>query len=140
MLREAVLSGRIVSIDGLAGRFHAGGRDLLLAYEESRSIVEYIEKEFGPSGLRRILAHMGKGDHLEEAVRKGLMISLDELEQRWRSSLIEEASWLSYIGDNVYEILFLFGALITIYGFFRMIKKKRAYKDDDEDHGEEEEG
>ena len=140
VLREATLSGRIIGIEGLAERFPAGGRDLLLAYEESKSIIEYIEKEFGASGIRGIVKHMAEGDHAEDAVRKSLMISLDELEERWRSSLVEETSWFSYVGDNIYEILFLFAALLTLCGFVRMLNRKRAYKDEDEEPWEEEEG
>lgn len=140
ILREATLSNRLVGIERLAERFPADGRDLLLAYEESRSIVEYIEKEFGASGVRRILEQMSRGDSQEDAVRKGLLISLDELERRWRLSLAENTSWFSYIGDNLYEILFLFAALITICGFFVILKKKRAYKDEDENEDDPEEG
>jgi hypothetical protein len=138
-LRTATLSNRLFSIDRLSGSFPADGKDLILAYEESRSIVEYIEKEFGASGLLEILEHMRSGDSVESAVRKGLLISLDELERNWRSSLIEETSWLSYIGDNLYEILFLLAALMAVYGFFVILKKKRAYRDEEEDETEEDE-
>jgi hypothetical protein len=133
ILREATLSNRLIRIERLAESFPIEGKDLLLAYEESRSIVEYIKKEFGVSGVRSILEDMSRGDALEEAVRKSLLISLDELEKRWRSSLAEKTWWLSYIGDNLYEILFLFAALITVYGFLRVLKKKREYKDEDEE-------
>jgi len=136
VLREAVLSNRLISIEGLAERFPTDGRDLLLAYDESRSIVEYIEKQFGASGVRRILEQMSRGDTLENAVRKSILISLDELEKRWKSSVSQETSWFSYIGYNLYEILFLFAALVSIYGFFVLLKKKREYKDkEDLDEG-----
>lgn len=133
VLREAALSKRLISIEGLSERFPTDGRDLLLAYEESRSIVEYIKKEFDVSGVRGILENMSRGDDLESAVSKSLSISLDELEKRWRSSLADKTWWIAYVGDHVYEILFLLAALITIYGFFRILKKKREYKDEDEE-------
>ena len=132
ILREAVLSNRLISIEELAEKFPADGRDLLLAYDESRSIVEYIAKQFGASGVRRILEQMSRGDNLENAVSKTTLISLNELEKRWKSSLSEQASWFSYIGSNLYEILFLFAALISIYGFFVVLKKKREYKDEED--------
>lgn len=135
-LREAALSNRLISLEGLTERFPSDGRDLLLAYEESKSIIEYIEKEFGVSGVRSILEHLSRGDNLEEAVRKGLLISAGELEKRWRSSITKKTSWFSYIGDNIYEILFVFAALITVYGFFMVLKKKRAYKDEEEEEDE----
>jgi hypothetical protein len=135
-LRDAALSHRLISFDGLAERFPADGRDLLLAYEESKSIIEYIKKEFGVSGVRGILEYMSKGEDLENAVRKSLLISPDELEKRWRSSIVGRTSWFSYIGDNIYEILFLFAALITVYGFILMLRRKRKYKDEEEEEDE----
>jgi len=135
-LRDAALSHQLISFEGLAERFPADGRDLLLAYEESKSIVEYIKKEFGVSGVRGILEYMSKGEDLGNAVRKSLLISPDELEKRWRSSIGERTSWFSYIADNIYEILFLFAALITVYGFFLMLKRKREYKDEEEEGDE----
>ena len=136
ILREAALSNRLISFEGLAERFPHEGRDILLAYEESRSIVEYIKSEFGVSGVRSILKYLSQDDNLENAVQKSLLISLNELEKRWRLSITEKTLWFSYISDNLYEILFLFAALITIYGFFRTLKKKREYKDEEEEREE----
>lgn len=137
ILREAALSNRLISFEGLAERFPHEGRDFLLAYEESRSIVEYIKSEFGVSGVRSILKYLSQDDTLENAVQKSLLISLDELEKRWRLSITEKTLWFSYISDNLYEILFLFAALITIYGFFRTLKKKREYKEEEDEENEE---
>ncbi|MBA4371404.1 MAG: hypothetical protein C0402_00935 [Thermodesulfovibrio sp.] len=142
-LREAVLSKRLVSIEGLAAKFAADGRDLLLAYEESRSIVDYIHKKHGASGLRKILEQMRSGDDLEKAVLNSLSVSLHDLEKQWRNSLSPGIAWFSYLRDNLYELLFVAAALLTIYGFFRVMKKKREYKDEEADAGEdvgEEEG
>ncbi|MBI5639059.1 MAG: hypothetical protein HZA17_01405 [Nitrospirae bacterium] len=136
-LRAAVLSNRLISVERLSESFPAGEKDLVLAYEESRSIVEHIEKEFGASGVRGILENMRSGDSLEIAVHRSLSISPDELERRWRSSLVRKTSWLSYISDNLYEILFLFAALTAVYGFFVILKKKRAYRDEDEQEEDE---
>ncbi len=133
VLREALLSNSLISIDQLTGNFPSDGRAMVLAYEESKSIVEYIQREFGVSGVRRILEHLSSGDNLEDAVRKSLSISLDELEKRWRSSLSGKTLWVSFIVDNLYEILFLFAAVITIYGFIVILSRKRKFKDEDED-------
>lgn len=136
-LRAATLSNRLISIRWMSESFPADGKDLVLAYEESKSLVEYIEKEFGASGVLRILEHMSSGDSVESAVQKSLLIPLDELERKWKSSLVRKTSWLSYVSDNLYEILFLFSALIAIYGFFVVLKKKRAYRDEEEDQEED---
>lgn len=138
-LREAVLSKRLVSIEGLEARFASDGKDLILAYEESKSIIDFIKKKFGVPGLRKILEQMRNGDDLDTAVRKALSMSLDELEKQWRASLSPGSAWLFYLRDYLYELLFLAAALLTICGFFRVLKKKRDYKDDEEE-GEDDKG
>ncbi|MBI5634302.1 MAG: hypothetical protein HZA15_12585 [Nitrospirae bacterium] len=139
VLREAALTHRLISLEGLAEGFPGDGRGLLLAYEESKSIVEYIIKEFGVSGVQGILEYMSKGADLETAFHNNLSLSPYELEKRWRSSLEEKTFWISYIGDNIYEILFLSAALMTVYGFLILLKRKKEYKDEDGGEDEEEE-
>ena len=136
VLREAILSKRLMSIGRLTEDFPTDGKELVLAYEESRSLVEYIRKEFGVSGLLNIVEQMRGGDQPEDAIRKSLQISTDELEKRWRASLARRIWWFSYISDNLYEILFLLAAVITIYGFFRILRKRREYRDEDEEENE----
>ncbi|MHB8881069.1 MAG: peptidase MA family metallohydrolase [Thermodesulfovibrionales bacterium] len=138
-LREAVLSKRLVGIEGLAAGFASDGQDLLLAYEVSRSIIDYIKKKYGDPALRKILEQMRSGDDLESAFRSSLSVTLAELEEQWRASLSPGNAWLFYLRDNLYEMLFVAAALLTICGFFRVLKKKREYKDD-EDEDEEGEG
>lgn len=133
---EAAISNRLISFEGLTERFPADGRDLILAYEESKSVIEYIKKEFGDSGVRHILEHMSKGDDLESAVRKSILISQVELERRWKSSITTKISWFSYVYDNLYEVLFVLAAIITFYGFIRVLKRKREYKDEEEEDDE----
>lgn len=137
VLRDAALSNRLISIEGLTQNFPSDGRDLLLAYEESKSIVDYIKEKFGVSGIRGILDQMGRGDDLETAVRKTLLISPDELEKQWRSSISRKNLWPTYLRDNLYEILFSFAALSTVCGFFRALRKRQKYKDEDEEYRDE---
>lgn len=132
-LRRATLSGKFISLKDLAERFPEDKEALLLAYEESKSIVEYINREFGTSAIPRILHYLENGDEVDVAVQKSLSIPLEELEGRWQIHLREKTLWIIYLGDNLYTILFFFAALITIYGFIRLLIKKRMYKDEDED-------
>lgn len=138
VLGEAVLSKRLISIDRLTAGFPSGGRELVLAYEESRSIVEFMEREFGAEALLRLLDELAVADDLDQAVRDSLALSLDELEKRWRSSLSAKKEWLFFVRDYLYEILFTAAAGITVCGFFRFLKRKREYRDEDEE-GEYEE-
>jgi hypothetical protein len=131
-LENAAVSGRLISIRELV-RFPP--ENIVLAYEESKSIVEYIEKEFGKQGILRILAYMKEGRSLDDSIQKGLSVTTSELDEKWQAYLKKRRGWFSYLSRNLYGILFFFAALITVYGFMRMLKKKKEQIDEpgDED-------
>jgi len=106
---------------------------MILAYEESKSIVEYISSEFGRQGMLNVLEYLHEGYSIEDSIQKGLSISLFELEKNWHAHLRRKHTWFSYFSNNLYTILFFIAALVTIYGFIRLLKKKKAYVDEDEE-------
>ena len=135
ILTKAAVSDRLISIRELA-RFPMDEPSLILAYEESKNIVEYIVGDFGKTELMQILENLKEGDTINGSVQKSLGLPLSELESKWHSSLKRKYTWFAYLSANLYTIIFSLAALITVYGFIRLIQKKRAYKDDE---GEEEE-
>ena len=131
---KAVISGSLIDIQRLA-RFPSDEKSLVLAYQESKSIVQYIVARFGSQGLLALLENMHRGDTVQEAVRRTFSISLPELEKAWQSSVKRKHTWFLYFSDNIYTVIFTLTAIITIYGFIRLVKKRREYKDEDsEDH------
>jgi hypothetical protein len=132
LLSKAVISGKLISIDEL-GRFPSDQWSLLLAYEESKSFVEYIIEKYGKSGMLRLLKLLKEGHSMEESFREGLSVSPYELEMNWHAYLKTKYTRFSYLSRNLYEILFSAAALLTVYGFFRMLKKKREYVDNEDD-------
>ena len=132
-LNEAVLKGRYISIRALMERFPRDRESLFLAYEESKSLVEYIIANFGRNGLLAVLTHLRDGDNPDVAFLKGLSISLEKLEKEWQNHLKKRITWITTLINYLYEILFFLGALIMIYGFIRVWIKKRRYRDEDED-------
>jgi hypothetical protein len=132
ILTKAAVSDRLISVRELA-RFPMDEPSLILAYEESKSVVEYIVRDFGKIELMQILENLKEGDTIGESVQKSLGLPLSELETKWHSSLKRKYTWFTYLSANLYTIIFVLAALITVYGFIRLIQKKRAYKDDDEE-------
>ena len=116
-LNEAVLFHRLPPLTMLAERFPADRAQLILAYEESRSMTEYIGKSFGRVKIYRILDDMERGQSFESAVQEALSVPLSRLEENWRRDLGEHSSWYLLVANNLYEILFVFMAVITIYAF-----------------------
>ena len=136
VLTEATLGKRLMSLRSLSDVF-PGDRDaLLLAYEESKSLVAYIVREYGVDGLLEVLDEMSRGRGWEEAVFKALSVSPGELEAAWHHDLRKRLTWFTYLMNNLYEILFFFGALVMVAGFARRWwKKRRYYREDEEDGG-----
>lgn len=132
-LNEATLVGKYIKIRSLTERFPRDGKDIFLAYEESKSLVEYIIGKFGIGGILMILKHLKEGNEMDVAVLKALSISLDELEGEWHNHLKKSITWFTYLSNNLYEILFFLAALIMIYGFIRRLRIKRAYMDEEEE-------
>ncbi|VAX32275.1 hypothetical protein MNBD_NITROSPIRAE02-1385 [hydrothermal vent metagenome] len=132
-LKDATLSGRFIPISALAEGFPKDKKSLLLAYEESKSIVEYMGREYGSKGVLEVLNNLKNGDGVDAAIQKALKIPVQELEIRWHKQLEKRITWVTYLSGNLYEILFFLAALITVVGFIRLLLKKRNYKDDDDD-------
>jgi hypothetical protein len=61
-------------------------------------------------------------------------LSVDELEEHWRTHLKAGPSWLVYLADHIYGIVFFPAAVITIAGFIRRVLRKRAYSDDEDEN------
>ncbi len=137
LLKRATLSGRYIRISELNRQFPQDSSSLRLAYQESKSIVDYIVKEHGPDGILRIIKHLKEGRTMDSAVIRALSMSTGELEKRWHAHLKRKYTWFIYLSDNIYQILFTLAGLALLYGFIRVMLKKRAYKDDDEEEDDE---
>ena len=88
---------------------------------------------YGEEGVLSVLVHLKEGANADLAIMEGLSISLNDLETEWHQHLKRKTTWLPYLGNHLYEMLFFLGALAMIYGFIRQIIKKRAYQEDEED-------
>ena len=129
-LQIATVSGRLIGIRELV-RFPPD--DLILAYEESKSIVEYIESEFDKQSILQVLEYLKEGYSLDDSLQKGLSVTTSELDEKWQAYLKKRHAWFSYLSRNLYEILFFIAAVATAYGFMKMLKKKKEHVDEDED-------
>jgi hypothetical protein len=136
-LAQAAASDMLIPLRELE-RFPDEDKFLLLAYEESKSFVEYLISKSGEEAFLQAMGHFKQGNSLDEAIQRSFSMSLHDLEQDWQARLKRKYTWFYYLSANLYTILFVFAALITVYGFIRLLQKKRAYKDEeamDEDRG-----
>ena len=127
----AVLSKKLIRLERLSWSFPQDRRSLLLAYEESKSFVEYIGTEYGRNGILNLLQHLKDGYEIDVAVQKSLSVELDELERRWHGHLRDKITWFTYLARNLYGFLFFLAALITVAGFVKLVIKRRRMEEDD---------
>jgi hypothetical protein len=130
LLDSAVLSGRFIPLRSLQANFPRDKNSLLLAYEQSKNIVEYIIKKYGEQGLQNLLERLKNGHPIEEAINDEFAISFPDLEAEWRNHLHKQAIWLTYLIDHLYELLFILGGILLCFGFIRVWLKKRSLKDE----------
>ncbi|UCG14236.1 MAG: hypothetical protein JSU72_07180 [Deltaproteobacteria bacterium] len=129
LLEAAILSKKHLSLKKITERFPQDKDSLLLAYEESKSLVDYMNAEFGRNKILETLELLKDGEEVNLAILKSLSISIEELERRWYEHLKARTTWFTYLSAHLYQFLFFFAALITVYGFVRLVLRKRAYED-----------
>lgn len=126
-LPSLLSAGRLFDLSALAERFPHSRSGLALAYAQSRSVVDFIVRDFGREGLLDLLEALKAGREPEDAARAALGLSLTELEARWRESLGKTSAWLLFLAANLYEFTFVAGALATVFGFVRLRLRQRRY-------------
>jgi hypothetical protein len=132
-LDAAIMAGRVLDLRRLANNFPRDKPSLILAYEQSKSVVNYIDRQYGNGAILDLLGHLKNGESMEAAATKSLGISSDELEKDWLSHLESTPRWLVYLADNLYGILFFVAALLTILGFIRRIMRRKAWEGEEEE-------
>jgi len=132
-LEDAILAGRYLPLRDLIYRFPQDRQSLWLAYEESKSMVAFIEKRYGREGVLNLLNHLKAGQEFDEAVYKNFSVSVDALENTWQRQLKKRSRFFTFAAIHMYEFIFVLAALLTVAGFIRFILKKRAYKDEEDE-------
>lgn len=133
MLTHAAFADRLPKLESIAHSFPQDVQGLTLAYEQSRSIVEFIVENYGKNGILNILETMRKGAGYREAILISLMISYPELEKRWQQDQQSLMAVLSYFAVNLYTIIFVLAALLTFLIYIRSAIRKRRLREEPED-------
>ncbi|MGW8302937.1 MAG: peptidase MA family metallohydrolase, partial [Desulfobacterales bacterium] len=132
-LPAAILSGSEYDLVNLAQRFPRDKNGLILAYEQSKSVVEYMSRQYGPQSVHDLLSLLQQGADIESAVETRFAISLETFQEQWRNHLKASISWFTYLSIHLYEIVFVSAALLTVLGFIRSLLRKKAYEKDNEE-------
>ncbi len=126
------MADRVLHFRRLTKTFPRDKPSLVLAYEQSKSVVNYIDRKYGKGAMLDLLGHLKNGESMEAAAMKSLGISTDELEKDWLGHLESTPRWLVYLADKLYGILFFVAALLTILGFIRRIMRRKVWESEEE--------
>jgi len=137
-LDRAIVTGRYIRIKSLENTFPRKDEYLILAYEESKSIVDYIVSKYGPEGILKIIYSLQKDDNINQAVLASFSMSFDELEKNWYGSVKENTTWLILLTNHLYEILFFFAGVSLIIAYIKILIRKRSLRDEEDSTTERE--
>lgn len=130
-----------IPLSRLAHDFPDDRRSLMIAYETSRSFVDYVSSKYGREGLLAVLNRLAAGDDPERAFNTALSVPLSTLEKDWRASLKGSDVWFAWLGRYFDEVLFAVMALLAVAGAIRLaLRRRRRYGEDEEDDPEDEAG
>jgi hypothetical protein len=86
-LGQYAQANRLLPLRTLNGNFPTTDRELALAYAESLTVVKFIIETYGADKFRALLAAFKEGNTVDDALKKGLGVTLDQLETRWKNAL-----------------------------------------------------
>jgi hypothetical protein len=132
VLDAAVMADRVLDLERLTKNFPRDKLSLMLAYEQSKSVVNYIDRKYGKGAILDLLGHLKNGMPMEAAAIRSLGISTNELGKDWLSHLESTPRWMVYFADNLYGILFFGAALLTVLGFIRRIIRRKVWQSEEE--------
>jgi hypothetical protein len=82
------LKDKIIPLNLLSDAFQSPNeKDILLAYEESFSVVNYIIDRFNLYTVNKILDKLKKEEQFEDVLYKELYLNLTELEEGWKEEI-----------------------------------------------------
>lgn len=138
-LSKASLSHRLIPLSWLSRNFPGERDQLILAYEESKSVVDYLVAEYGRNSVVQVLGYLREGYSADAATDKVLSLTLGELEMNWIKHLQGQVTWIGYLSANIYTILLFAAAVLTVCGFLRIIIRRRnrasAFDEDENEVG-----
>lgn len=131
---RAIVTGRLIPFRYLSRGFPGDNETLMLAYAQSKSLAGYMAEEYSPAGIHTLLNSLKNGNDIESAVYRTFHVTFDELEKNWYSAMKKKATWLTLLIGHLYEIVFFFGAVSLIVAYVKITIRKRAQRDEDDDH------
>ena len=119
----AVLSGKLLPMDELAGHFPSDLRAAEIAYCQSFYFIAFLKGEFGDEAFQRFFLEYIKHKDFTGALRLAYQMDWPELEKLWLKHTALRFSWIPLITST--STLWFPAALLFIAGYIRKKHKAR---------------
>ncbi len=136
-LDSAVMAGRIIPLKKLTDYFPRDGASLILAYEQSKSLISYVDRQYGYHAIMEILDSLKNGEGVEAALLDSLNLSHQQLEKEWRDHLENTPRWLVFLASHIYAIIFFLAAILSFFGFIRYLRRRKKIYEEWEEEDDE---
>ena len=126
-----VLGMGLIPLTDLAERFPAQAQQAALAYAQSYYLVTWLQNEFGPQTVAKIIRGLSQGRPLTAALRQTTGLSLATLEERFTDDMHSRFSWIAILstGGALWALVAL-GAMVGLVLRRRRQKTAVAHMDD----------
>jgi hypothetical protein len=115
-LQNALSTNQLLPIESLCGAFPIDASSAVLAYAESRGVVQQIVNDYGSAGLQALLAAYRDGATCQAGVERGLKDSIASLELKWKSTLAPGSGATSIIVGVTPWLLLLLIVAVPLMG------------------------
>jgi hypothetical protein len=85
LLKDAVTSGKLISVRSLASPFSSDTNLSLLSYAESFSVINYLTEKFGRDKMLELLKTFREGSTYDAALQKVYGFDMDGLNSQWKA-------------------------------------------------------
>lgn len=86
-LEEAIRQDKLISVQSISSNFPADPDMATLAYAESYSLVDFIQKEMGNEKMTRLINIFSEGAGYDDALKEALGVDTNGLEDAWRAQI-----------------------------------------------------
>jgi hypothetical protein len=125
ILEEAAANGTTIPFAQLCAAFPADGRQAVLAYAQSASLMNYIQTEYGRSALNQMVQALADGADCESVTTRVLTISLAQLNQNWLQLLNPQPSLTNFWQSSGIWLLLLAAGFGFMIFFLWPVRRER---------------
>ena len=126
VLEIASANNTLIHFNDLCATFPADTGSAYLAYAQSQSFVTYIRDSFGVSGISRLTSAYSDGFECNLGATKALGSSLDQLDLRWRQTVLgQNSGGIAFFNLLPFFVLLAIVMMVPLWSIIDMFIRSR---------------